>query len=387
MEAGIYLDPVKNKIREFCNISQNNLLGQEIIFAEINMNLEKLDEVNLAIIGVERSESENNTDSHEAADKIREKLYVLSAIFGEKKILDLGNLKTCISQEESNDRFIEIFSILMKKNISLIILGGSKKISYSVYKAYSNHIQSINISCVDPRINLFNIKNKVAGSNLLNKILSDKNNYLFNFTNIGYQKYFVNPDDLDMITKLFFNAFSIGKIRTNIREIEPEIRDTDYLSMDISAIRQADAPASLNPGPNGFFGEEACQIAKYAGISDRLNCFGLFEIDPVKDNNSQTINLASQIIWYFIEGYFLRKNDYPKSNISDCKKFIIDLSKSEHTLIFNKSHKSNRWWMEIPSIRKADKHGIIVACSHEDYQKACNQEIPDRWLKAFNKIN
>jgi len=387
MEVGIYLNPVKNEIRELSKKSQDKLLGQEIIFAELNSELETIDDVNLAIIGVEGSESENNSESYEVPDKIREKLYVLSAIFREKRILDLGNLKPGISTDDSNKRFIEIFSILMKNNISLIILGGSVKISYAVYRAYSGHIQSINISAVDPRISLLNLKNKTSRSNLLKKILADKNNYLFNYTNIGYQKYFVNPDDLEMISHLHFNAFSIGKIRTDIREIEPEIRDSDYLYMDISAIRQADAPGSLNPSPNGFFGEEACQIAKYAGISDRLNCFGLYEIEPDNDNNSQTINLASQIIWYFIEGYYLRKNDYPKSSISDCKKFIIDLNQIKHPLIFNKSHKSDRWWMEIPSIHKTEQNGIIVACSIEDYQKACNQEIPDRWLKAFNKIN
>jgi hypothetical protein len=30
---------------------------------------------------------------------------------------------------------------------------------------------------------------------------------------------------------------------------------------------------------------------------------------------------------------------------------------------------------------------ILISCSHEDYICACNQEIPDRWLKAFRKLN
>ena len=133
-------------------------------------------------------------------------------------------------------------------------------------------------------------------------------------------------------------------------------------------------------------GEEACQISKYGGMSDRLTCFALFGLKPETDQNQQTIKLCAQIAWYFINGFSLRKQDYPKTTIKHYKKFIVELSQIKQTLVFYKSPKSDRWWLEVPS-ESGNNSGVIVACSYEDYQKACNQEVPDRWLKAYQKIN
>ncbi|MFC2119284.1 arginase family protein, partial [Bacteroidota bacterium] len=299
---------------------------------------------------------------------------------------DLGNLKKGKTEKDTFFAFREIFSSLNRKNIPLIILGGSKNISYAVYQSYSESNNSVNITTVNSKIESFNQQGKKDRTNFLEKIITEKDNYLFSYTNIGYQNYYVNDDDIAILNKLLFNTFRLGIVRENIREVEPEIRDTDFLSFDISSIRQADAPAHQDPCPNGFFGEEACQIAKYAGISDRLNCFGLFELNPEYDSNAQTVNLASQIIWYFIEGLKLRKHDLPNDDKSDFKEFIVELSESAHKIIFYKSPRSDRWWMEVPSGKSHHQKSIMVACSYEDYQKACNQEIPDRWLKAFQKI-
>ena len=386
MKSGYYLESVKIKFKNQFHISTDSILGKELIFADENTDISTLDNIRLAIIGIPHSDINYNKGCSEAPDKIREKLYHLSGIFNKKVILDLGNLKKGKTQNDTFFAFREIFTTLLKKNIPLIILGGKNNISYTVYQSYSELKNSINISSVSSKIEPFNIQNKKDQTNYLEKILSEKDNYLFNFTNIGYQNYYVSDDDISILNKLMFNTFRLGVVRENIREVEPEIRDTDFLSFDISSIRQADAPAHQEPCPNGFFGEEACQIAKYAGISDRLNCFGLFELNPEFDNNSQTINLASQIIWYFIEGLKLRNNDFPNTDIQDFTKFIVELSESEHKIIFYKSPRSDRWWMEVPSGKADSINNIIVACSFEDYQRACNQEVPDRWLKTFQKL-
>ena len=74
---------------------------------------------------------------------------------------------------------------------------------------------------------------------------------------------------------------------------EPLFRDSDVAIFDISAVRQSDAPGTMSPSPNGFYGEEICLLSRYAGISDNLKIFGLFDVNPEFDIRFQTIRTGS----------------------------------------------------------------------------------------------
>jgi hypothetical protein len=41
--------------------------------------------------------------------------------------------------------------------------------------------------------------------------------------------------------------------------------------------------------------------------------------------------------------------------------------------------------MEVPVIKTGKQ--MIVSCSGEEYQQACNHDIPELWWKAFQKLN
>jgi len=45
----------------------------------------------------------------------------------------------------------------------------------------------------------------------------------------------------------------------------------------MSSVKNADAPANNNATPNGFSGAEICAISRYAGISDKVTSFGIYE--------------------------------------------------------------------------------------------------------------
>src|SRR5690606_3752835 len=133
----------------------------------------------------------------------------------------------------------------------------------------------------------------------------------FNYSNIGYQTYFVNQESLRVMEKLFFDVHRVGEIAGDITKAEPVIRNANMLSFDISAIRSSDAFGNANAGPNGFFGGEACQLCRYAGMSDKLSSIGFYEFNPVYDQNGQTALLLAQMVWYFIDGFYHRKKDFP----------------------------------------------------------------------------
>jgi hypothetical protein len=109
------------------------------------------------------------------------------------------------------------------------------------------------------------------------------------------------------------------------------------VSFDISAIKQSEAPGTRFPSPNGLLAEEACQLSRYAGLSDLVSCFGLFEINGKYDINEQTTHLAAQAIWYFIEGFAQRKKEKPAQGHADFKVFMVNHNDMEHALTFYKS--------------------------------------------------
>jgi hypothetical protein len=123
-------------------------------------------------------------------------------------------------------------------------------------------------------------------------------------------------------------------------------------------------------------------------MSDKLTSFGIYELNPDVDPTGQTSHLAAQMMWCFIEGFLSRKADYPVCDFSEYLKFIVHLEKEEHDLIFYKSNKSDRWWMDVPypaGQQKYERHHL-VPCTYEEYQQASNEELPDRWWKTYQKL-
>ena len=188
-----------------------------------------------------------------------------------------------------------------------------------------------------------------------------------------------------MLNSLFFDAYRLGEVK-DLTKVEPVMRDADLVSIDIGAIRQSEAPANNNCSPNGFNGEEICAIARYAGISDKVTSFGVYEFNPKFDNNHQTAHLISQMIWYFIEGVNYRAKDYPYSTKESYQKFIV-LVENDDPINFYKSDKSGRWWMEINiSTNNKYKRHALIPCTYQDYKEAIDQKIPEKWYKALRKL-
>ena len=74
-------------------------------------------------------------------------------------------------------------------------------------------------------------------------------------------------------------------------------------------------------------------------------------------------------------------------NFSNSGRFIkyhVRVTDLEDDLIFIKSNLTDRWWIEIPYGKKWQS--IYVACSHEDYLQANRNEVPDRWIRAMERL-
>ena len=163
---------------------------------------------------------------------------------------------------------------------------------------------------------------------------------------------------------------------------EPVFRDADIVSLDLNCVKSSDSGNFTNFTPNGFNGKEICALARYSGLSDKVSLFGIFN----HNDSQQESVLIAQIIWYFIEGFHYRSNEYPFGSKDNYLKYIIPFEDEE--LVFYKSDKTDRWWIEIPFISASNnklKKSTLLPCSYEEYLGACNQQVPERWWKAQRK--
>ncbi len=361
----------------------------ELEFPDLEDEEQKPD---LAIIGIEEGRGAvNNNGTQKGADVVRKFLYTLYQGDYPVKIVDLGNIKAGSTIKDTYVAVKLVMEELMKKDILPILIGGGQDLTYAQYLAYENLEQRVDVAVIDSKFDLdqANVEDMPLNSQTyLNHIILHQPDYLFNLSNIAYQTYLVSKESINMYDKLFFNAMRLGSFSGKLDQAEPIIRSADMVSFDIGAVRASEAGGNANAGPNGLYGDEACQLARYAGMSDKCSSFGIYEFNPTFDPMGHTGMLIAQMLWCFVDGYYGRKKDapiYPKSN------YIIyrtTLESDDYELVFVKSKKSDRWWMQVPYFgsKSVNERFYLVPCRYEDYQLAVTGEMPDLWWKTHQKL-
>jgi len=389
-----FFEPLGQSILKIREHKHPLLLGKALHCHDAERGFPDLDKVNVALIGVnEDRHALKNKGCAAGPDHVRSYLYRLFKGPYRLEVADLGNIKKGNTVADTYFAVKTIVSSLIRNNIVPVIIGGSQDITYANYLAYEELGQIISIVSVDSRFDIGVDKNeKISHVNYLSHILTRSPNFLFNYANLGHQTYFIDQDAIDLMGKLNFDAYRLGLIRKDLEEAEPIVRNADMLSFDMSAIRFSDAPGGANTSPNGFYGEEACQIVRYAGLSDKLTSVGFYEFNPKNDRSGQTAHLLAQMIWYFLDGYYNRKQDMPDRNskeTNDYMKYVVSVKDFQQIIVFYKNKKSDRWWMEVPYPSGKDhnyERQFLVPCSYKDYLAACQNEIPERWWQVYQKF-
>ncbi|WP_339699206.1 formimidoylglutamase [uncultured Marixanthomonas sp.] len=382
-----FLSPVSKKVIAHKEVLPEGVLGKKI---ETHTNLGELPDlknVKFAILGI--LENRNDVDyigETISLDAFRKALYSLYPGNWSQTIIDIGNIN---KGETVQDTFFAVKTVveaLLKRDIIPLILGGSQDLLYAHYRAYDSHGSMINLANVDTRFDLGDAEKPINNKSFVGKIIIDKPYNLFNYSLLGYQSYFNAPEEIALMEKLYFDAYRLGEVTQDISVVEPILRDADIVALDISAIKNAEMSYNNITSPNGFDGREICAISRYAGISNRVSSFGVYELKDFKNAKIGAM-LVAQILWYFIEGVNFRVQE---GEFDDEKKYTtykvpID---DDEVLTFKKSNKTGRWWIELPFISGVNnklKTPTLLPCTYGDYLSATNQEIPERWFKARRK--
>ena len=306
-----------------------------------------------------------------AADEIRRQFYRLYFWHTDLKLADIGNIKTGATLTDSFAALTLVVKELADAGKTVIILGGSHDITLAQYHVYKQQQQIIEVACVDGLINL-DIDSTLRSNNFLMEMLTGEPNYIRHYNHIAFQSYYVHPHMLETMDKLRFDCYRLGHVKDNIVEMEPVIRHCSLFSFDVAAIAHAYAPAGA-VSPNGLLGEEACILMQYAGMSPYVNTMGIYGYQPQKDEAQLTAKQISHMLWYFMDGKSKGNREAALEQRDAFNEFTLAFA--EVNTIFLQSKKTGRWWMQLPDEK-------FIACSYKDYLVACNNDIPERWLRA-----
>ena len=324
--------------------------------------LPDLKKVRVAIIGAGEKE----------ANAVREQLYRYENPFPVQSVADLGNLR-----KNDSSLLIPVLYELLSGKIIPIVIGAKNELARAQFLSYQDTKALVNMVAIDETF---------RGAEVYNAILHPRHPLLFHFGQIGLQVHQTPAADIEMMQSKHFDLIRLGKTRSALEETEPVIRDADLVAFHLSAIRQSEAPGVERATPSGLFVEEACQVCRYAGMSDKLTSFGVYGFSPERDREAQTAQATAQMLWYFLDGFFSRKGDYPASQ-TDLTEYIVYLRKLNYQVTFWKSNRSGRWWMQVPvtTTSKLERHRLIP-CSLQDYQAACREELPERLVLALDRF-
>lgn len=329
-------------------------------------------EADMILVGCEE-ERGMGRDRREAGgpNAIREQFYQLYYWHPDIKLADAGNIRAGATLNDTYAALKTVLRELTGIGKTVVVLGGSHDLTLAQYYTYADKKHIIEATCVDALIDL-DIDSRFRGENFLMEMLTGEPNYIHHYNHIGFQSYYVHPHMLQTMDKLRFDCFRLGSVKDNIEEMEPVIRNSHLFSFDISAIAHSFAPAN-QLSPNGFNGEEACILMRYAGLSQNVNTVGIYGYRPSIDQGQLTARQISHMMWYLIDG---KSRGRREAALSD-RDFFIEYRTAfaEVETTFLQSKKTNRWWMQLPDNK-------YIACSYQDYLLASSNEIPERWLRA-----
>lgn len=384
MELQAFFNPIPSKLlhRQF---------GHNAFYYHIHCHAEtfpNLEGIHIALIGIEEyrgTGDEELLSVSGSTENIRKKLYPLKKGQSNYSIADLGNLKRGENREETISRLGTIGEFLLKSQILPIFIGGSHDLDIGQFKSYQHMKKLVSLLTVDAKMDMEDTG--TAQELHSQEIILHEPNYMFNYCHLGYQSFLTDPELVTTLEKLYFDHIRLGQLRDSFKETEPLIRNADLLSFDICAIHSSDAPGAIDAQPFGLSAEEACQISWFAGTNEKLSSMGIYGYhSDLDDSRQKTASVIATMIWYFIEGFYQRKDSLSFQS-NDYIKYTVSLDSKPSILHFYKSKLSGKWWMEIPKNQNEKfNRDTIIPCSYQDYQTAQRGEIPERWVNSQLKL-
>lgn len=343
-----------------------------------------ISKTDIAIIGLtENRGTQVNLGVSGAAEQFRAKFYKLKKSSKHYRIVDLGNLQNGDAFEDTVARLREVCEHLMALKVIPLIVGGTHDLALGQYLSYESKNDLISVLNIDAKLDV-EIQGD-ANETFLSKLITHKPNFMFSYNHLAHQSYLVEAAALSAMDKLYFEALRLGELRESFQRSEPVVRMADMMAFDVTAIRSADAPGNIDAQAFGLSAEESCQLMWYAGMNEKMTSVSISEYNPdLDDQHHKTASVIATMAWYFIEGFYNRK-DTGQFNSDNYTKYTVSFEGTDDTMTFYKSKLSEKWWMLV-NYGENFMDRAYIPCSYDDYTQATHGDFPERWIKAQGKL-
>lgn len=300
---------------------------------------------------------------------IRKEFYQLSKLDFEVPLVDLGDLVSGKSVEDTHYILQEIVSACHYKRAIPVIIGGSNDLAFSLFSGLNFHQKNINYTQIS---NIISLKQSegINEHTFLTKILGSKNFSIKNYHHLGYQKHLNEVDSVKLIKEVEFDIIRLAEMMNSTEKTEPFFRKADLVTVNCDAIESFSEAFSINPQVNGLNRREICAYMKEIGLSENLKSAGIFNYN-IYSENQLNHQLLAQMIWYLIEGINIQKS-HPKERHYETFYVLID----EHQYAFKRDTFSNLWYFG-----DDDNIESCIPCSRKDFDEAKKGWLSPRLTK------
>lgn len=341
--------------------TENWQIGEKVI------NEIKEDSIVLLFLSDYRG-ANGDADSQEFT-QIRREFYKLSQLDFDIPIVDLGDLVSGKTPQDSHYILQEVLSACHYKHAIPIIIGGSNDFAFSLFSALSFHQTDINYTQISNVVSLKQDE-EIHESNFLSKILGSKNFSIKNYHHLGYQKHLNESDSVKLIKEVQFDIIRLAEMMNSTEKTEPYFRKADLVTINCDAVESFNEPFSINPQVNGLNKREVCAYMKEIGLGEKLKSVGIFNYNIYSDSQLNH-QLLAQMLWYLIEGINIQRS-HPKEKSFET--FFVLINDNQYA--FKRDVFSNLWYFG-----EDEDIDNCIPCSRSDFDEAKRGFLSSRFTR------
>ncbi|MDZ7758217.1 formimidoylglutamase [Rhodohalobacter sp.] len=189
-----------------------------------------------------------------------------------------------------------------------VILGGGHETAFGHFLGYAKSELPVNIINIDAHADVRELKKgKAHSGSPFRQAVEHQSGICKSYNVYGLNPASVLVDHLAYVQNrgeaVFEQSFSVDAILNRLNLFD---ENSIMVTMDMDAVRQADAPGVSAPNASGITKEDWLKLAYGFGNHPKVTSFDLCEVNPEFDRDNQTVKLAALTVWYFLLGVSLR---------------------------------------------------------------------------------
>lgn len=326
-----------------------------------------------------------------ATARIRRRFYRLAVPSLALSLVDMGDLFVPEpTPEKVASALEEVSAALLRQGHTIVLFGGGQEAAHPLYRALAAQEAPFTYTLIDKKLDLFDAisAEEAPHRRYHSSMLLDEELGVPTWGQvIGLAWHWVSPEEESLIhERLNLLYVRLHEVLSNPDRAEPLLRMASLISMDLGVLRGADAPAVLDPEPEGLPIEIAAKLMRFAGMGYRSEVLHIANYFAPRDPDGRSAAAVAILLWYFLEGRINPQDDFPQPDRSNLERYEVSLSEPEPSeVVFYRHPLTGRWWMEVVPLTQGHPPRLFP-CTQEDYQQALGGELPRLWYVASWRI-